>query len=74
MDQARRIGAAVKAIRGDRSAQWLSERTKEVGMAISRSTIADIENRRRRYVSTAELCVLAWALKVPPPECIPASP
>lgn len=35
-------------------------------MPISRSTIADIENRRRRYVTTAELSVLAWALAVPP--------
>lgn len=35
-------------------------------MPISRSTITDLENKRRRFVSTAELCVLAWALKVPP--------
>ncbi|MHA7661859.1 hypothetical protein [Mycolicibacterium sp. HS_4_1] len=64
--QAQRIGAAIKTLRGDRSAQWLAERTAEIGLPISRSTIADLENRRRRYVSTAELCVLAWALRVPP--------
>jgi hypothetical protein len=33
---------------------------------VSRSVIADLENGRRRYVTTAELCALAWALKVPP--------
>lgn len=66
VDQAQRIGVAIKALRGDRSAQWLSEQTAEIGMPISRSTIADIENRRRRYVTTAELSVLAWALAVPP--------
>ena len=75
MAQTGRIGEAVKAIRGERSAQWLSERTDELGHKISRSTIADIENRRRKYVSTAELCVLAWALDVPPAQLLfPALP
>lgn len=66
LNHAARIGEAVKALRGDRSAQWLSDRTEKAGHKISRSTITDIENRRRKYVSTAELCVLAWALNVPP--------
>ncbi|ATL65296.1 hypothetical protein CRH09_02710 [Nocardia terpenica] len=37
-----------------------------MGYKVSRSAIADIENRRRKYISTAELSVIAWALAVPP--------
>ncbi len=64
--QVRAIGQAVKSLRGKHSAQWLSDRTNELGHLIPRTTIADIENGRRKYVSTAELSVLAWALAVPP--------
>jgi hypothetical protein len=64
--QVQAIGRAVKSLRGKHSAQWLSDRTNELGHLIPRSTIADIENGRRKYVSTAELSVLAWALEVPP--------
>lgn len=65
-EQANRIAQAVKSLRGKRSGQWLSDRTAEAGHRISRSTIADLESGRRKYVSTAELSVLAWALNVPP--------
>ncbi|KDQ02032.1 transcriptional regulator [Rhodococcus sp. NPDC060176] len=64
--QVDRIGSAIKAIRGEKSAQWLSERTAELGHKISRSTITDIENKRRKYISTSEVCILAFALNVPP--------
>lgn len=66
VEHARRVGSAIKAIRGERSAQWLSDETDKVGHKVTRSTIADIENGRRKYVSTAELSVLAWVLGVPP--------
>ena len=56
----------VRRLREPRSAQWLSDRTRKLGYCVTRSVIADLENGRRRYVTTAELCVLAWALKVPP--------
>lgn len=66
-EQAHRVAKEVRRLRGGaRSAQWLSDRTDELGYRVSRSVIADLENGRRRYVTTAELCVLAWALRVPP--------
>jgi hypothetical protein len=65
-DQAVRVAQEVRRLRDPRSAQWLSDRTAELGYCVTRSVIADLENGRRRYVTTAELCALAWALKVPP--------
>jgi hypothetical protein len=65
-DQANRVAQEIRRLRHPRSAQWLSDRTGELGHRISRPVISDLENGRRRYVTTAELCVLAWALKVPP--------
>lgn len=65
-DQARRVAQEIRRLRHPRSAQWLSDRTGELGHRISRPVISDLENGRRKYVTTAELCVLAWALKVPP--------
>lgn len=65
-DQARAIGETIRALRGARSAQWLSDRTEELGNKVSRSTISEIETARRKTVTTAELIVLAAALKVPP--------
>ncbi len=73
--QAEAIGRAIKELRGKRSAQWLSDQTTALGYAVSRSTITDIENRRRKYISTAELSVIAWALGVPPVQLLfPALP
>jgi hypothetical protein len=53
-------------LRGKNSAQWLSDRTTELGYTVTRSVISDLELGRRRYVSTAEITVLARALHVPP--------
>lgn len=53
-------------MRGRNSAQWLSDRTKELGYEVTRSVISDLENGRRRYVTTAELIVLAAALNTSP--------
>lgn len=65
-EQAHRIAGEVNRLRGARSAQWLADRTKELGHEVSRSVIADLENGRRRYVTTAELVVLAAALDTSP--------
>lgn len=56
----------VNRLRGKRSAQWLSDRTDELGYRVSRAVIADIENGRRKYVTTAEVVVLAAALNTAP--------
>lgn len=49
-----------------KSAQWISDRTAELGYLVSRSTIADLEIGRRKHVLVPELLVLAAALEVPP--------
>jgi hypothetical protein len=67
-EQAARTAAEVRRLRNaqGRSAQWVADRTAELGYPISRATIADIENGRRKWLTTTELVVLAWVLKVPP--------
>ncbi|WP_158022595.1 helix-turn-helix domain-containing protein [Mycolicibacterium gilvum] len=67
-EQAARIGAEVQRLRKGlkRSAQWLSERTEELGLKMTRQAITDLENGRRRYVTTAELVILAVALDTAP--------
>jgi hypothetical protein len=64
----RRIGAAMKAARGDRrSAKWLSDRTAELGYRISPTVIAKLDSGHRGNVlSVAEFLVLAVALDIPP--------
>lgn len=65
-DQGRRIGDALRKLRGDRSGLWLSNETAKAGHRVSRTTISELESGKRKSVTTAELCVLAWVLKVPP--------
>lgn len=64
--QVDRVGEAIKSIRGDRSAQWLSDATDALGCRVGRSTISDIENGRRRYVAVHELLLIAAALGTSP--------
>ncbi len=66
LEQAQRVGAEVKRLRGKRSAAWLSEMTEVIGLKMTRQTITDLENGRRRYVTTSELTVLAAALNTSP--------
>jgi transcriptional regulator with XRE-family HTH domain len=68
VEHARRIGAEVQRLRkaAKLSAQSLSEKTDQLGFKITRQTIADLENGRRRFVTTAELVILAVALDTPP--------
>lgn len=61
-----RVGTAVKALRGKRSAQWLADETAKFGYAIGRATISEIETGRRRTITLAELFVLARALDTAP--------
>ena len=63
---AAQIGKAVKKQRGRRTAAWLEGRTKKLGLKVTRQAIADLETGRRRYVTTAELVVLAAALNTNP--------
>ncbi len=64
-EQALQVAKEIHRLRKPRSAQWLAEQTEQLGHEVTRSVIADLENGRRRYVTTAELTVLARALKVP---------
>jgi hypothetical protein len=64
--QVLRIGEAIRALRGRRSAQWLSDETAKLGEHVGRSTITDIEIGRRKYVAVHELSVIAAALGVSP--------
>ena len=63
---AARVARRVAQLRDPRSAQWLSDRTAELGFRVSRSVITDLENGRRKYIAVHELVLLAQALDVPP--------
>jgi transcriptional regulator with XRE-family HTH domain len=65
-DHAQRVGRELKRLRGRRSGQWLSDRTSELGYRVPRTTISELENGKRKYVSTAELAILARALDTAP--------
>jgi len=62
----KRIGEEIKRLRGDRSGQWLSDRTAELGHRVSRSTISEIETHRRKSITAADLVILAAALDTAP--------
>src|ERR1700738_5217311 len=61
-----RIAGEIRRLRGDRSGQWLSDRTADLGYRVSRSTISEIETGRRKSITVTDLILLAWALRVPP--------
>lgn len=61
-----RIARAIKHARGDRSAQVIADETARLGFPITRDTIANIENGRKKSVDVPELIILAKALGVPP--------
>ncbi|MBF6536869.1 helix-turn-helix domain-containing protein [Nocardia farcinica] len=69
-ERARRIGLEVKAQRGKRSGQWLADETATHGHPVSRTTISEIENGKRRDITLAEITVLARALAVSPLQLI----
>lgn len=61
-----RIAKAIKNARGQKSAQWLADRTAELGHPITRSQIANYESGRKRALDIADLIVLAAALSTSP--------
>lgn len=63
-----RIASEIRRLRTlqGMSAQVLADRINELGHTMSRSTLADIENGRRRYITVTELIVLARALNAAP--------
>jgi len=65
---AARVARAITRLREEdgKSAQWISDRTTELGCRISRAVITDLENGRRRYVAVHELVMLAKALELSP--------
>ena len=65
-EQAHRVGKEVRRLRAKRTGQWLADRTKELGYTLTRAVISDLEVGRRRYVTTAELIILARALDTAP--------
>lgn len=68
VEQAHRIGREVQRLRKAASltAQQLGDRAGELGLKMTRQAISDLENGRRRYVTTSELVVLAAALDTSP--------
>ena len=62
----RRMAAAIKTARANRSAQWLADETERLGCPISRAAIANYESGRKKGLDGAELLVLAAALRIPP--------
>lgn len=61
-----RIADAIKAARGKRSAQWLADRTADLGYPITRAQIANYESGRKKNLDIAELLVIAAALNTSP--------
>ena len=64
--QVNRVGEAIKALRGERSTQWISDATDELGQRVSRSTITDIEIGRRKYIAVHEVSLISAALGTTP--------
>ncbi len=60
-----RVADGIKRARGARSAQWLADRTSELGSPITRAQIANYESGRKKSLDIAELVVIAAALDVP---------
>ncbi|WP_219413925.1 hypothetical protein [Pseudonocardia nigra] len=60
------IAGEMKRRRGRMSAQRLADRCEELGYAIPRSVLANLESGRRETISVPEWLVLSAALRVPP--------
>jgi transcriptional regulator with XRE-family HTH domain len=68
VEYAHRTGREVQRLRkaAGLTAQQLGDRAEQLGLKMTRQAISDLENGRRRYVTTAELVILAVALGTPP--------
>ncbi|WAL46788.1 helix-turn-helix domain-containing protein [Rhodococcus pyridinivorans] len=66
-ETAKRIGKAIQEARGKtRTAQWLADRTRDLGHPISRTAISEYENGKRKTMPVTDLVVISAALNVPP--------
>ncbi|OFE08209.1 hypothetical protein [Rhodococcus sp. 1139] len=65
-----RIAQTIRTVRGERSTQWLADRTAELGHPISRVAISNLEVGRKSGLDVTDLIVLASALNVPPLQLI----
>jgi hypothetical protein len=61
-----RVASAIRRAREPRSAQWLADRTAELGYPISRAQIANYESGRKKGLDLAEFLVIAAALDTAP--------
>lgn len=61
-----RIATAIRDLRGDMSAQRVSDKTAELGSRVTRAVIADLETGRRKFLPVHELIMIAAALGVTP--------
>lgn len=61
-----RIASAIREARGKRSAQWVADRTAELGHPITRAQIANYENGRKESLDVTDLIVLSVALGTSP--------
>lgn len=68
LEHAHRIGREVQRLRkaAGLTAQQLGDRAGQLGLKMTRQAISDLENGRRRYVTTAELVILAASLNTSP--------
>lgn len=64
--RAKRIGEEIKQLRGPRTGQWLADATKALGHPVSRTTISELENGKRKDITLAEITVIAAALGISP--------
>jgi transcriptional regulator with XRE-family HTH domain len=53
------------------SAQRLSDECAALGLEITRTAISDLENGRRRFITVAELLIIAQALEIGPAALLP---
>jgi hypothetical protein len=60
-----RIARAIRAARGERSAQEIANETERLGHKVSRDSITNIENGRKSTLDVCEWLILASALGVP---------
>ena len=60
-----RISAGVKRLRDGRSLQRIEDRTAELGHRVSRSTLNELENGKRKTITLADTIVLAKVFGVP---------
>lgn len=59
------VGQWVRQARGQRSGQWVADRVTELGQPMSRTTISELENGKRNYITTGEAMALMAALAAP---------